>query len=65
MFWACFTYDYKGPCYIYYPETLEQKAKNEEEIKRLNKEEIIVDTREAFDIREREKERKEDEKGQK
>jgi hypothetical protein len=23
MFWGCFTYDYKGPCYIYYPETLE------------------------------------------
>ena len=24
MFWGCFTYDHKGPCHIYYPETLEQ-----------------------------------------
>ena len=27
MFWACFTYDHKGPCHIYYLETLEQIAK--------------------------------------
>ena len=50
MFWACFTYDYKGPCYIYYTETEEQKAKNKEEIERLNKEEIIAEAREAFNI---------------
>jgi hypothetical protein len=30
MFWACFTYDHKGPCHIYYPETPEQMAENEE-----------------------------------
>lgn len=23
MFWGCFTYDFKGPCHIYYPETVE------------------------------------------
>jgi hypothetical protein len=34
-------YDHKGPCYIYYPETLEQTAENEERMEQLNKEEII------------------------
>ena len=58
MFWASFTYDHKGPCYIYYPKTSEQKTKNQEEINRLNKEEIIAEAREAFDAQEREKERK-------
>jgi hypothetical protein len=50
---------------MYYPETLEQKAKNKEEIERLNKEEIIAECRVAFDVQEQEKERKWDEKGQK
>lgn len=64
MFWACFTYDYKGPCYIYYPETHEQKAYNKEEIERLNEEEIMAEAQAAFEEQEREKERKWDEKGQ-
>jgi hypothetical protein len=34
MFWACFIYDYKGPCHIYYPETPEQKTHNEKLIDR-------------------------------
>lgn len=55
MFWACFTYDHKGPCHIYYPETEEQKAKNEE---------IGDEAREAFKAQERKKEKKWDEKGQ-
>ena len=58
MFWACFTYDHKGPCHIYYPETDEQKAVNEERIERLSEEEIIAEAREAFKAQEREKERK-------
>jgi hypothetical protein len=58
MFWSCFTYNHKGPCHIYYPETLEQKAKNKEEIKQLNKEEIMAEARDTFNTREREKERK-------
>jgi hypothetical protein len=41
MFWAYFTYDFKGPCHIYYPETNKQKAKNEEIMERLNEDEVI------------------------
>jgi hypothetical protein len=48
MFWGCFTYDYKGPCYIYYPETDEQKAANEAEMERLNTEEIKAECRATF-----------------
>ena len=48
MFWACFTYNHKGPCYIYYPKTKEQKAKNEERIKQLNNEEIKDKAHKAF-----------------
>jgi hypothetical protein len=40
MFWGCFIYDYKGPCHIYYPKTMEQKAANEARMDELNKEEI-------------------------
>jgi hypothetical protein len=65
MFWACFTYDFKGPCHIYYPETDEQKAKNEEKMECLNEEEIMEEARAAFKEQEKEKERKWDEKGQK
>jgi len=25
IFWGCFIYDYKDPCYIYYPETTDQR----------------------------------------
>jgi hypothetical protein len=65
MFWACFTYDHKGPCHIYYPETAEQKAENEERIERLNEEEIIEECRAEFEAQEREKERRWVKKGQK
>ena len=49
MFWACFMYDYKGLCYIYYKETDEQKEVNKVEIDRINEEEIKVEYRVAFD----------------
>ena len=48
MFWAYFIYNYKGPYYIYYPKTKEQKAKNEERIKQLNDKEIKDEAYEAF-----------------
>jgi nitrogen regulatory protein PII-like uncharacterized protein len=48
MFWGCFTYDYKGLCYIYYKETEEQKEDNEAEIERINEEEIEAECRAAF-----------------
>jgi len=63
MFWGCFTYDHKGPCYIYYPKTLEQKAINEEKMDKLNKEEIKDECRELFNIQERAKEAEWDRKG--
>jgi hypothetical protein len=64
MFWACFTYDHKGPCHIYYDETSEQKTHNEEKMARLNEEEIEAEARAEFEAREREKERDWDEKEQ-
>ena len=51
-------YNYKGPCYIYYPETLEQKAANKARIDKLNKEEIKAECRELFNKQERAKEAK-------
>ena len=27
MFWGCFSYDFKGPCYVYHPETTDEKIK--------------------------------------
>jgi hypothetical protein len=65
MFWGCFTYDFKGPCHIYYPETESQKADNADLVEQLNINEIEAECRKAFDEQEREKERKWDEKGQK
>lgn len=56
MFWACFTYDHKGPCHIYYPETLEQIAENEERMEQINTE-ILEECRAEFEAQEREKER--------
>ena len=43
MFWGCFTYNYKGLCYIYYKEIEEQKEVNKAEIDRINKEEVEVE----------------------
>ena len=58
MFWGCFIYDFKGPYYIYYPETESQKADNADLVEQLNIDEIEAECRKAFDIQEREKERK-------
>jgi transposase len=38
MFWGCFTYDKKGPCHIWKPETPSEKKRAQEEIDRINKE---------------------------
>ena len=27
MFWNCFSYDFKGPCHVYHPETTDEKTK--------------------------------------
>ena len=65
MFWGCFTYDHKGPCYIYYLETEEQKERYEELIEELNDNEIKAECREVFAKQEREKEEKWDKLGRK
>jgi len=36
MFWGCFTYDSKGPCHIWRPETAKEKAVAELVLKELN-----------------------------
>ena len=41
-------YNYKGPYYIYYKETEEQKIVYEEQIQRNNNEEIEVEVRAEF-----------------
>jgi len=56
MFWGCFTYDHKGPCYIYYPETEEQKTHYKEQINELNKNKVEAKCCAAFDKQEKEKE---------
>ena len=58
MFWGCFTYDYKGPCHIYYPETADQKEEYLQVIQKLNDEEIEAECRIAFDRQEKAKEAK-------
>ena len=65
MFWACFIYDHKESCHIYYSETSEQKTKKKKKIECLNEEEIIKEYHAAFDLQEQEKKRKWDEKEQK
>jgi hypothetical protein len=37
MFWGCFSYDHKGPCHIWKPETAAEKAQALEEIEAWNK----------------------------
>jgi hypothetical protein len=56
MFWGCFIYDFKRPCYIYYPETAEQKEYYKEQIDTFNKGEVEVECHLAFDKQEKEKE---------
>jgi hypothetical protein len=36
MFWGCFSYDKKGPCYCWQPETAQEKRIAEQEIEQLN-----------------------------
>jgi transposase len=36
MFWGCFSYDKKGPCHIWHPETAAMKEKAQQEIDALN-----------------------------
>jgi hypothetical protein len=57
MFWGCFTYDHKGPCYIYYPKTLEQKEEYLRVIQKLNDTEIEAECRITFNRQEKEKEK--------
>jgi hypothetical protein len=36
MFWGCFTYDHKGPCHCWLPETAQEKKQAEKEIAEWN-----------------------------
>lgn len=38
MFWGCFSYDKKGPCHCWGPETAKQKKLAKEEIEKMNEE---------------------------
>ncbi len=38
MFWGCFSYYEKGPCYIYKPKTAAQKRESQRQIDELNRE---------------------------
>jgi hypothetical protein len=38
MFWDCFSYDKKGPCHIWRPETAQEKKQAEKVIEKVNKE---------------------------
>jgi len=38
MFWGCFSYDKKGPCHIWKPETKQEKEQAKKEIEKLNAE---------------------------
>ncbi|EOA92040.1 uncharacterized protein SETTUDRAFT_84538 [Exserohilum turcica Et28A] len=37
MFWGCFTYDYKGPCHVWRPETAQEKRDAALQIEELDK----------------------------
>ena len=65
MFQVYFIYNTKGPYYIYYKKTEEQKELNQVEIDRINKEEVEAKYYIVFNAQEREKERKQDIKRQK
>ena len=38
MFWGCFSYDKKGPCHCWLPETKKEKEQSEKDIERMNEE---------------------------
>ena len=65
MFWGCFSYDYKGPCHVYYKETPAQKIHYEELIQTLNDEEIEVEAHAQFDKEQAELRAQWDAKGKK
>jgi hypothetical protein len=56
MFWGCFSYDYKGPCHIYYKETEEQKIFYNKKMQQNNDEEIKAEAQAEFNRIEAEKE---------
>lgn len=38
QFWGCFSYDSKGPCHIWHPETAQERKAAEKDLEELNKE---------------------------
>ena len=36
QFWGCFTYDSKGPCHIWHPETAQEKKKAAQDLEEIN-----------------------------
>jgi len=38
MFWGCFSYDYKGPCHVWFTETTKEKNKAEKDLEARNTE---------------------------
>ena len=38
MFWGCFSYDKKGPCHIWTPETAAERKKADKILAKLNEE---------------------------
>ena len=58
MFQGCFSYDYKGPCHIYYKETEEQKIFYKEKIQQNNDKEIKAKAQAKFNRIQAEKEEK-------
>ncbi len=38
MFWACFSYDEKGPCHVWEEETATEKKEAKEQMNKINKE---------------------------
>jgi len=36
MIWGCFTYDFNGPCHIWYPETKPEKKKADKDVELMN-----------------------------
>jgi hypothetical protein len=60
-----FFIQFKGPCYVYYKETPEQKLQYEELIEKLNEEEIKAKGQEQFAFEQAELAEKWKEKGRK
>lgn len=52
MFWGCFSYDFKGPCHIWTPETAVERTDAEKEIKELNKE-LEIKNKEEWELNQR------------